>query len=371
MPNPPPPGRPRLLFVYQEPASFVRDDLDLLGERYDVRPFAYGVRAAGGKLARAGALVRGAAAQAAWLRRELPSADLVFGWFADYHLALPARAARRAGVPLAVALGGFDCIDIPELGYGVFRTWRAPLARAVLRRASVLLPVHASLLETTNRFLDTAQAQGVRVHVPVLATPAVVAPTGYDPAAWPLGPAARAPRVLSVGLIDSRVTFLRKGLDLLVEVARRLPEVPFDVVGLKLAEAEVRARYRPPANVTFHPPLPRERLPAVYGRASVYLQLSRAEGMPNVLCEAMLCGCVPVGSSAFGIPDAMGAAGYVVERADPDRAADAVRAALAAGPERRVAAREHVARHYPRTQRRAVLFDVLERLRAGEPVEAA
>src|SRR5690606_21590355 len=231
-----PAERPRLLFVYQEPTSFVRAALGLLRERYDVRPFAFGVRAAGGKGARAVALARGAAAQAAWLRRELPSADLVFGWFADYHLALPARAARRAGVPLAVALGGFDCMDLPQLDYGVFRTWRAPLARFVLRNASVLLPVHDSLLETHNLFLDRAQAQGVRVHVPGLATPAVEVPTGYDPAAWPLGPAERAPGVLSVGLIDSHRTFLRKGLDLLVEVARRLPAVPFEVVGLKMGE---------------------------------------------------------------------------------------------------------------------------------------
>ncbi|HLT45623.1 MAG TPA: glycosyltransferase family 4 protein [Rubricoccaceae bacterium] len=359
-----PAERPRLLFVYQEPTSFVRDDLGLLRERYDVRPFAFGVRAAGGKGARAVALARGAAAQAAWLRRELPSADLVFGWFADYHLALPARAARRAGVPLAVALGGFDCMDLPQLDYGVFRTWRAPLARFVLRNASVLLPVHDSLLETHNLFLDRAQAQGVRVHVPGLATPAVEVPTGYDPAAWPLGPAERAPGVLSVGLIDSHRTFLRKGLDLLVEVARRLPAVPFEVVGLKMGEAEVQ-RYRPPANVAFRPPLPREALPEVYGRASVYLQLSRAEGMPNVLCEAMLCGCVPVGSSAFGIPAAIGDAGYVVEAPDPAAIADVVREALAAGPAAREAARAHVAARFSRQRRRERLFGLLDGLLAA------
>src|SRR5690606_39307412 len=59
--------------------------------------------------------------------------------------------------------------------------------------------------------------------------------------------------------------------------------------------AHLRQTYRPPENVTIVGPRPREALPAEYGAASVYLQLSRSEGLPNVLCEAMACGCIPVG----------------------------------------------------------------------------
>ena len=282
--------RPRLLFVYQELTSFVRDDLALLRERYDVRPFAF-------ESGRRG-LVRTTSQQARWLRRELPAADLVYGWFADYHLVLPVLGARRLGKPSIVVLGGYDCAALPGLGYGVFTSrWRAPLARRVVRAATALAPVAEALVLSENRVADWPgiTMQGIRAHVPDLETPCEVIPTGYDPAAWPRGPEERGRTVCTVAFVDRERTFRLKGLDLFVQAARALPDVAFDVVGVAPAFAPwIEEHVRPPENVTLHPPRPREELPAVYARASAYAQLSRSEGLPNALCEAMLSGCVPV-----------------------------------------------------------------------------
>lgn len=356
--------RPRLPFAYLRPTSFVRDDLALLGERYDVRPFAFGTGT--GRLSRAAALAGGMARLAAWLRHEMPAASAAFGWFADYHTLPLVVAARQRDVPAVVALGGYDAMDLPELGYGVFGSWRAPLARRVLRQATVVAPVSGSLVHSANRFLREpgSETQGINRFAPGHA-PAAAIPTGYDPDAWPLGPEPRAASVLSVGLIDSDRTFRRKGLDLLVEVARRVPEAQFSIVGLQIPEAQVRARYQPPDNVTLRGPVEREALPALYGAASVYLQLSRAEGMPNVVCEAMLCGAIPVGSDVFGIPDAIGDAGVVVGTPDLDAIAGAVRQALGASAGRRRRARDRIATVFPRRRRAQALFGLLDGLIDG------
>ena len=231
------------------------------------------------------------------------------------------------------------------------------------------MPVSGSLVRSKNTFLRAsgAEAQGVAVHVPGLQTRCAVVPTGYAPEAWPLGAPDRAASVLSVATVDSHTTFLRKGLDVLIEVARELPEVPFQVVGMRMDEGEVRQRYAPPANVEFVRALPREALAEVYGRASVYLQLSRAEGMPNVLCEAMLCGCAPVGSRVFGIPDAIGDAGWIVDDPDPraiaaDRDGSARRASCRSARAPATTSR----RTFPRERRRRELFGYLDALLDGE-----
>ena len=357
--------RPKLLFSYLTASSFVEDDRRLLAERFDVRAFHFDA-------ARARGLGIGQlwGAQAAWLRRELPGAALVYGWFADHHLALPTFAARRARVPVAVALGGFESNTLPAVGYGVMMSpWRGPLARYVLRGASLLVPCADALLAADNRFgaYPAVLRNGVRAHVSGLATPATVVPFGFDPDAWPMPPAPRPPLVLMVALIDRPRTAYVKGLDLFLRCAAAMPDVRFRAVGVTAAMAEaLRADGVVPPNADLRPGEPRGALPAHYAEASVFALFSRTEGMPNVLCEAMLCGCVPVGSAVGGVPEAIGDAGFVVETPGPNELVGALRSALAAPAEARLKARRRIAERFPTALRRRRLFEAL-----GEIVPAA
>lgn len=363
-----PVSRPRLLFICLELTSFVKDDLKLLRECYDVRVFQFDVNRAASRAERAAGVVREAARQLRWLRGELPEANLVYGWFADYHLVLPVFWARRLSVPVAVPIAGFDAIRLPALHYGVYESrWRAPLARYVLRNASLVLPCSQTMIEHANCYSAYPEVlrNGVRAHVPRFDTPYKVLPFGYDAEAWPMGPLERRPSVLTVGHVTSLRTFRRKGGDLFIEAARRMPDVPFEIVGVPEAQARaIRKKYSPPENVQLSPPRPRAALAEAYGTASVYAQLSRAEGQPNVLSEAMCCGCIPVGSAVFGIPETIGDTGVIAETPEPAVLVEALREGLdIASPETRRKARRRITEHFPTERRRASLFSALAKLR--------
>ncbi|BBM68755.1 glycosyltransferase family 4 protein [Rhodothermus marinus] len=356
--------KPRLLFIYLHPSPFVLDDLAVLEAHYEVRPFHFDVR----RVRTPGGMLRMLRAQRAWLRRELPEAALVLGWFVDYHMVLPVRMARRRKIPVAVVLGGFDSRCLPELNDGVFCSrWRAPLARYVYRNASLLLPVAASLMEMPATPWTGNRLQGVRAWVPGLRTPFQVVPTGYDPEQWPPGPAERPPVVRTVAFVGSERVLRCKGIDLLLAAATHLPEVQFEVVGVT-AEMQriIRERYAPSPNVRLREPVPRAELPAIYGETSVYAQLSRAEGLPNALCEAMLCGCIPVGSPVFGIPEAIGDAGFIVERPEVGAVVDALRRALQCDARWRTRARARILQLYPKDRRIHELIAALESLRQSQ-----
>jgi glycosyltransferase involved in cell wall biosynthesis len=356
-------ARPRLLFSYVTATSFVEDDLALLREHYDVETFRFDPERASS----ATGLARLWTRQCAWLLRELPTADLVYGWFADHHAALPVLLARWFDVPTAVVLGGMDCNWLPEYDYGVWESrWRAPLVRWVVRHADLLPTVSPSLVEAEERYSTWPERRrnGIRVHVPDLQTPHPVVPLGFRPDDWPMGPPQRPDTVTTVALIDSWRTFKIKGLDLFLAAARRLPAVSFRIVGVRDGFATtIRRDEDVPDNVALLPPRPRSALSDVYRETAVYAQLSRVEAFGLVVGEAMLSGCVPVVSAVGQPPELVGDTGEVVQRPDPDAIADALRRALGRGEEARTAARTRIENQFTMDQRRERLLGLLEELR--------
>lgn len=226
---------------------------------------------------------------------------------------------------------------------------RAHIGRYALRHASRLLVVdrslNADITHHVGRELDNVR----------------YVPTGYDSGVFkPLGPKGEI--VLTVAWCPDATRLMLKGIGTFVEAARLLPEVRFWVVGIEKEALRRLERVGLPKNLEVFPPLPHQQLIARYQRAAVYCQLSMREGLPNALCEAMLCGCVPVGTRRGGIPTAIGQTGFYVDYGDPGATAKMISKALAASGRRRAAARKRIIESFPPTMRRDRLLSVINEL---------
>lgn len=93
-----------------------------------------------------------------------------------------------------------------------------------------------------------------------------------------------------------------KGVDDLLQAARRLPEVPFRVAGASLAEARLDGE--PPPNLLFLGHLGGVELDRFYRNSRIVVVPSRwYEGFPNVILEAMSAARPVIGTRIGAIPE--------------------------------------------------------------------
>lgn len=298
--------RRRVLFVHPNMSPFIQADIDVLKRTFDVRIVDLSKRKAsvGDKLGAAWELFRGVA-----------SSDVCFAWFAEGHSKWMVFLSRIFRRPSIVVVGGYEVAKLPEIEYGsLINPRKTKVVRYVLEHATRVLPVDESLKDEAKRRLGVRGENIVPVH------------TGHDPVKFSsAGPKERM--ALTVGFVN-KSNCRRKGLAVFVEAARHLPDVKFVLVGMSDNEWSASLRQKAPPNVEFVPAVAHDQLLGYYRRAKVYCQLSMFEGLPNALCEAMLCECVPVGTEVCGIPTAIGDTGFYVPVGDPKASAEAIEMAL-------------------------------------------
>ncbi|WP_461056596.1 glycosyltransferase family 4 protein, partial [Streptomyces pseudoechinosporeus] len=163
---------------------------------------------------------------------------------------------------------------------------------------------------------------------------------GLDVAGLPFSePRLRNGRIAFVGRLVEK-----KGLPDLIDAVALLRErgkpVPLDVVGGGVLEAALRTQVRVlglDELVTFHGPLPADRVLRVLRDASVFAAPcvhaadGDRDGLPTVLLEAMAVGTPCVSTPVTGIPEAVvhGRTGLLVGEREPDALADAIDRLLA------------------------------------------
>lgn len=268
-------------------------------------------------------------------------ADLTFSQFADTHAFLAVLFSKIFRKKSIVIVGGYEVARVPEIGYGAMRNpLYAQVVKFMLRHADKVLTTAESLKQDAviNAGIDGRNIRTV--------------PECYDSEFWKRCE-EKENLVITVAHIEQSVV-RRKGLETLVTAAGYLPELKFVIAGPHINGSVNHLKSMASPNVTFPGFIPDEELPRWYSRAKVYCQLSRYEGLPNALCEAMLCECVPVGTNYCGIPVAMGNTGFYVPYGDVEATVEAIRKALNCDDKGKEA-RERIKRMFPLERREGEL----------------
>jgi len=343
----------RLLFLGHETLPFVRQDEYILKKHFDLKPFylkSYSTIPTA-LLTYAKVLF--------WLLKNIRQCDGLFLTFADVYGFFFSIFARLFRKKLFVVVGGFDATWIPELKYGTFQNKRSRFfTRFTFQTACKLFPVSESLVRDRGMTLGLKiKKQGIKTLYPEIDSKKIVAiPNGYQYSHFKAnGQIKRVEEVIMVGNIKKFQTFKIKGTDVFIRLANAAPEYKFTLVG---ADSEQVGQWvKLPENLTIIPYVSHNNLPEQYQKAKVFMCLSLTEGMPNVLSEAMLCECVPVGFNISSIPEIIGDTGVVLDSMDMNQIKSGLQKAMTMNGQR---ARARIVDKYPIEAREKKLTEIIE-----------
>ncbi len=212
----------------------------------------------------------------------------------DAHYVYPDGVAAlhigaELGLPVVVTARGSDVNLLPE------RSVVAEQIQAVAARAKVLLAVCDALRDRL------AAVAGLPLKRILTARNGVdlelFQPGDQRAARRHLGLPLGVPLVLGVGSLIPR-----KGFHHLLRALAHVDDAGVVLVG-EGRERRRLARLLPPGRLVFLGALPHEELARAYQAADVFALPSSREGWPNVVTEALACGCPVVASNTWGVPE--------------------------------------------------------------------
>jgi len=346
-------NRAKILLLHKGYSSFVRADEHLLKKHYEVKTyylnpskkvisfFYYHMRFV------------------IYMLLHFRKFKLVYSWFGDYHAFNAGVLSKIFNIKHIIVVGGNDAVSIPAIQYGVFykNNLRSKLVKIAYKLADAILCVDKSLIKGRNMYVGGENKVGLDNFIPGISKKCIVIPTGYDANYWNCASQKKSNQVLTVGIVDSENRATLKGLDLIALLANRLPDVHFIFIGVEKYPGMLNTQKK---NLTIIDKVNQETLKKYYCQSKVYVQFSLTEGLPNTLCEAMLCECIAAGSNVNGIPTVIRNKELILETIDPVQAEKIILKALSASQNRGKENRKFIKEYYSEERREHALLKIID-----------
>ena len=345
----------KVILVHSGFSSFVKADYEILKKKYSVKKhFIKPIKSPLLFLFEHLKLVL-------FLIRYIKKSDLVYTWFGDYHSFIAGLIAKLFNKKHIIVIGGYDAVSIPDISYGIFfkKNLRAKMVLQSYSWAYKILSVDQSLIVGENKYSIGENIVGIGNFDKKLISKSIILPTGYNPDKWNCENSEKKKQVLTVGLVNNR-SYKIKGFDLFIECAKQLPNYDFVYVGLE--ENNIPPDTKHINNLTVIGRVDQNRLNELYCESKVFAQFSLTEGLPNTLCEAMLCKCNVVGSKVGGIPTVIRNNDFILKTKNVSDAIKIIERAMKSSSEIGEENRNFIKNNYSNSKRANVLFEIIDDL---------
>ncbi len=295
----------KLIYIYPQKSSFINSDISFLSKHYRVKIQDL-------EWSNPKKLVLNWFLQKLFLLKNIRNCKVIIISFTGYFSLIPVIFGKVFGVKTLLVLNGTDCVSFPEYNYG---SLRKPLLKLFIKYSqkwtTKLLPVDGSLMYQEHSFDEnvTIKKQGVKAFFPNIKTPFSVIPNGFDTQFWNFKNTSERQGFITVVSTSNKSTAIFKGVDLILEIAKKYPNQQFTIVGIS---EELQQKFDKTDNVHFYSFVEKEFLRELYCKHQFYMQLSVNEGFGCALSEAMLCGCIPIVANSGALPNVAGKSAFIV-----------------------------------------------------------
>ena len=232
--------------------------------------------------------------------------DVIVIWFGSKH-AIPTLIFNLIlNKPLVIIAGGFDVASVPSINYGAMRKGsRKKIGNWIFSRATKIISVSHSNYREIEKNTDVKKN---RIKLIYNAIPNVKRKF-----------VKKKKQVLTVGEINKE-TYLRKGLDRFIELAKGMLEINFYHIG-KWTDNKGNlddtffnyVKSISPKNIKYLGYLNDEELYNFFKESKVYAQLSRHEAFGVSVVEAISYNCIPVVWNSFSLPEVVCGNGFIID----------------------------------------------------------
>lgn len=344
----------KALYFFVGRSSFVNKDIEILEEKFIVEKFNFEF---GAKWKIPFQLL----GQFLFLLVHIFSSQVIIIQLAGFHSVLPVLFSKLTGKRVVIIAAGTDCHSFPSIGYGNYHKMFLSMAtKFSFRNCSLIIPKHESLwLSDYTYDSSDYNKQGISYFIPEINTPHIVVENGFDSNRFKKTlPAKKNSFITISGLLERESQPKLKGIDLIIEAAKLLPDCSFTILGIN-RDAVFKEL---PENIKLVAKVPNDQLTDILSQHQYYLQLSMAEGFPNALCEAMLCECIPIGSAVFSIPEIIGDTGYILKKRNSEELVDLIeKIQLIDNSMKGQMARKRISENYTLSKRKEKLLAILEK----------